>query len=312
MASELSQHENLEQQREEHLALESIYGSNHYFRDTDYDEAWLFVPETRFATRQLKLLIHIPADYPSIAPPIIELLVPNGWLSKQRQQEIVDALLEQYIQGEVVLFTWAVWLTDYIEEQCCQFEQQQKEEEERQKQLAMTNTLSKNHKDSLIDQYLESPTNQVLDHRGNSLDLWPEDQILRGEPIIDRKSTFIAHLATIHSTNDVDRVINTLLMDRKIARATHNISAYRILLPSSHVLQDCNDDGETAAGSRLLHLLQIVDARNVVVVVSRWYGGIQLGPDRFKHINNAARQLLSAHGFINDAKSSTTHRSKNK
>lgn len=28
---------------------------------------------------------------------------------------------------------------------------------------------------------------------------------------------------------------------------------------------------------------------NVAVVVSRWYGGIQLGPDRFKHINNATR-----------------------
>jgi hypothetical protein len=26
--------------------------------------------------------------------------------------------------------------------------------------------------------------------------------------------------------------------------------------------------------------------------VSRFYGGIQLGPDRFKHINNQARLLL--------------------
>ena len=35
-----------------------------------------------------------------------------------------------------------------------------------------------------------------------------------------------------------------------------------------------------------------------VVVVSRWYGGILLGPDRFKHINNAARTLLDACGYI--------------
>ncbi len=39
----------------------------------------------------------------------------------------------------------------------------------------------------------------------------------------------------------------------------------------------------------MLHVMQILDVRNVVVVVSRWYGGIQLGPDRFKHINNSAR-----------------------
>jgi hypothetical protein len=34
-----------------------------------------------------------------------------------------------------------------------------------------------------------------------------------------------------------------------------------------------------------------------VVFVSRWYGGIQLGPDRFKHINNAARSLLVSCGL---------------
>ncbi|RHY11448.1 hypothetical protein DYB25_001578 [Aphanomyces astaci] len=34
------------------------------------------------------------------------------------------------------------------------------------------------------------------------------------------------------------------------------------------------------------------------VVVSRWYGGILLGPDRFKHIANCARQVLETHGFI--------------
>ena len=32
----------------------------------------------------------------------------------------------------------------------------------------------------------------------------------------------------------------------------------------SQVQQDCDDDGEAAAGGRLLHLLQIVDAKNVV------------------------------------------------
>lgn len=47
-----------------------------------------------------------------------------------------------------------------------------------------------------------------------------------------------------------------------------------------------------------MHLLQIVQARNVVVVVSRWYGGILLGPARFTHINNAARHLLEQCGCI--------------
>jgi putative IMPACT (imprinted ancient) family translation regulator len=44
-----------------------------------------------------------------------------------------------------------------------------------------------------------------------------------------------------------------------------------------------------------------MDVRDVTVVVSRWFGGILLGPDRFKHINNAARLALEANGFVRAA-----------
>lgn len=72
------------------------------------------------------------------------------------------------------------------------------------------------------------------------------------------------------------------------------------------MMHDQSDDGESGAGGRLQHLLQTVDARNCVVVVSRWYGGVLLGPDRFKHINNAARTLLDACGYI--AKTGKKHK----
>ncbi|KXS17428.1 UPF0029-domain-containing protein, partial [Gonapodya prolifera JEL478] len=105
----------------------------------------------------------------------------------------------------------------------------------------------------------------------------------------DRKSVFVAHITAIHTPSDFQSFVSDLLTDRRIARATHNISAYRIV-----VMQDCDDDGETAAGGRLMRLLEVVDARNVGVVVSRWCGGIPLGPDRFKHINTVARNILGA------------------
>ncbi|CAH8513579.1 unnamed protein product, partial [Schistosoma mattheei] len=41
--------------------------------------------------------------------------------------------------------------------------------------------------------------------------------------------------------------------------------------------------------------------RKSIFQVSRWYGGIQLGPDRFKHINNVARLLLTEHKFLSNA-----------
>ena len=81
------------------------------------------------------------------------------------------------------------------------------------------------------------------------------------------------------------------------------MSAYRIIEADDGIIRaDCDDDGEDAAGGRLLHMLTILDVRNVVVVVSRWYGGVQLGPSRFKYINNAARFALEESGLINKEK----------
>lgn len=51
----------------------------------------------------------------------------------------------------------------------------------------------------------------------------------------------------------------------------------------------------------LLTLVQMMDAWNVVVVVSRYFGGIHLGPDRFKHINSVARDVITKGGFIQEA-----------
>jgi len=40
---------------------------------------------------------------------------------------------------------------------------------------------------------------------------------------------------------------------------------------------DNDDDGEDGAGSRLAHLLEMRKEDGVLVVVSRWFGGIHLG-----------------------------------
>ena len=126
-------------------------------------------------------------------------------------------------------------------------------------------------------------------------------QIVTGPTLEDRKSVFQGHTATVISLAEVKAVMEELKRSSKIARATHNMFAYRIQgEKSSSLLQDCDDDGEDAAGGRMLHLLQLLDVKNVLVVVSRWYGGIHLGPDRFKHINNAARQVLELAGLISD------------
>lgn len=115
------------------------------------------------------------------------------------------------------------------------------------------------------------------------------------QPFIEKHSTFIARASSVTSADAAQQAIEHLLShDRKAAKATHNITAFRIRDPRNPAVtyQDCDDDGENAAGGRLLHLLQIMDVWDCLVVVSRWYGGVKLGPDRFRLINQAARDAI--------------------
>lgn len=116
--------------------------------------------------------------------------------------------------------------------------------------------------------------------------------IYHGEPLTDRKSTFQAHSCPVFSMEDVRSFLSILLDDRKVERAIHNMLAYRIV--GDFTVKDNDEDGEDGAGSIMSHLLELTHAENLAVVVTRWYGGIHLGPDRFKHINRVARDAIEA------------------
>lgn len=119
--------------------------------------------------------------------------------------------------------------------------------------------------------------------------------------VTEKKSSFLARSCAVNTTVEAQFAFTQLLAtDKRANKATHNISAYRIRTSADGntvVYQDCDDDGETAAGARLLKLLQIMDVGNVLVVVSRWYGGVKLGPARFGIINAVAREALVAGSF---------------
>ncbi|CAZ79184.1 unnamed protein product [Tuber melanosporum] len=120
-------------------------------------------------------------------------------------------------------------------------------------------------------------------------------------PLTEKKSVFIARAIHVSSPDQAKTYLRRLLTDKKIVKATHNISAYRVKDPRRNVAyQDNDDDGEAAAGGRLAHLLQVMDVWDVLVVVSRWYGGIKLGPDRFRCINAVAREALVLGGWVKE------------
>lgn len=123
--------------------------------------------------------------------------------------------------------------------------------------------------------------------------------------IVELKSVFVARCAPVTSPTQAKQFLQHLLAtDKKVAKATHNITAHRIRSDNGVTFQDCDDDGETAAGGRLLHLMQLTDVWNVLVVVTRWYGGQKLGPARFGIINTVAKDALVKGGFARDHESS--------
>lgn len=57
---------------------------------------------------------------------------------------------------------------------------------------------------------------------------------------------------------------------------------------------------------------QMMDVWNVMVVVSRWFTGVHIGSDRFKHINSAARDSIVKAGFITEGPSAGDKKKKKK
>lgn len=65
-------------------------------------------------------------------------------------------------------------------------------------------------------------------------------EILHDEPITDRKSTFQAHVARVTDVDEVYAVMRSLLENKKIASATHNIQV-RTTLNSFAIKLFCDE-----------------------------------------------------------------------
>lgn len=58
-----------------------------------------------------------------------------------------------------------------------------------------------------------------------------------------------------------------------------------------------NDGGENGAGDLLARLLELSESEDVLIVVWRWYGGVQLGSERWRKISEVARDALNQGNF---------------
>ncbi|SMN19912.1 similar to Saccharomyces cerevisiae YDL177C Putative protein of unknown function [Maudiozyma saulgeensis] len=154
----------------------------------------------------------------------------------------------------------------------------------------------------------------------NIMRVWNESEIL-----IDRKSKFQGRSCAVTDQSDIPKLLNELVQSNKsVSKASHmHMYAWRTgeitkkndketkkhskqnkkqnkeeSVTIKNIQQGCADCGEAAAGQRLLTLLERANVVNVLVIVTRWYGGTPLGSSRFRHISSVAVESLKKGGFL--------------
>ena len=92
--------------------------------------------------------------------------------------------------------------------------------------------------------------------------------------IIEKKSRFIAHVAPAQTEEEALAFIEEI--KKKYWDARHNCTAYSVGIEQP-VLR-CSDDGEPSktAGMPMMEVIQGEGLHNVVVVVTRYFGGTLL------------------------------------
>lgn len=93
--------------------------------------------------------------------------------------------------------------------------------------------------------------------------------------IVEKKSRFIATVEKIETEEEALAFIAK--MKKQYWDARHN--CYAFVAGKNHELQRCSDDGEPngTAGRPMLEVLLREDIHNIVVVVTRYFGGTLLG-----------------------------------
>lgn len=90
--------------------------------------------------------------------------------------------------------------------------------------------------------------------------------------IIIKKSKFICHL---YRVNDIENINNKIdYINNKYKDATHNCYAY-----ICGNLKKMSDDKEPSgtAGMPMLNILEMNNLNNILVIVTRYFGGVKLG-----------------------------------
>ena len=118
-----------------------------------------------------------------------------------------------------------------------------------------------------------------------------ESFVLYERIITDRGSKYSVSYGLVTGKEGIKNFLKELKRNKKYAKATHNTWAVRISHESA-VYETKNDDGETDAGMVILRVMQKEDITDCIICVTRWFGGVKLMGDRFKHVQDATKYAI--------------------
>lgn len=125
-------------------------------------------------------------------------------------------------------------------------------------------------------------------------------QLLKEIPDLDKNV-----LKASHPTMYAWKTANSLVVEsniKKINKKTNKTNDFNtaILNKLDNLNQGFHDNNEGGSGLRLLGMLDRIHLVNILVVVTRWYGGTPLGPARFKCISDVGMEALKIGGYLNN------------
>ncbi|EMR72548.1 putative impact family protein [Eutypa lata UCREL1] len=275
-----------EELQDELEAINSIYGEGCLVQSSDNEHIYVLTPPGESSS----LRIEFPPGYPE-EPPAVIGTNSTGESGKRgdaaRELNLFRrALGTVYEPGIVCLFDAIEELTRLLEEE----HQQQPEPHPEDAEVPATENGP-----------TSATTTAAAATAPSEALLTREPPWILSDPFVELKSVFVGRCAKVASVEEAEAFVQHLLAsDKKVRGATHNITAWRVRGPENTrtSFQDCDDDGETAAGGRLLHLMQLMDIWDAMIVVTRWYGGHKLGPRRFALINQTARDAFVKAGLV--------------
>ena len=103
-----------------------------------------------------------------------------------------------------------------------------------------------------------------------------------------KKSKFVSRGVNVSTEDDAKKIIKK--MKKKYRNARHNVYAFSLLCGISR----SSDDGEPpgTAGVQILKVIKRFNLKNVLIIVTRYFGGVLLGTGNLARAYSSCAQLM--------------------